>query len=194
MKTGIFGGTFNPIHNGHLLNARYIREEFRLDRILFVPAGEPVHKKLAGNVDKELRCEMVSLAIAAEEGFEVSRIELDRQEPSYTIITLRELAEKFPGDEFFLIIGADSFNDLDSWKESESIMNSVPVIVMRRPGDPDLRESVAEKIETLLVSGNNNIDISSSLIRNRVAEGLPVDHLVPSAVDEFIRSRRLYQS
>jgi len=194
VKTGIFGGTFNPIHNGHIFNARFIKDEFNLDRILFIPTGEPVHKKLAGNVTGELRCEMVSLAITDQEGFEVSRIELDRPEPSYTAITIRELSEKFPEDDFYLIIGADSFNELDSWREYEFIINSVPVIVMKRPGDPELKESVTRGIAKLLASGNRNIDISSSMVRDRVARGLPVDSLLPGAVNEFIKSKRLYLS
>ncbi len=194
MKTGIFGGTFNPIHNGHIFNARFIKDEFNLDRILFIPTGEPVHKKLSGNVTGELRYEMVSLAIADQEGFEASRIELDRPEPSYTVITLRELAETFPEDDFYLIIGADSFNELDSWMEYESIINTVPVIVMKRPGDSELRKSVSRKIAKLLVADNRNIDISSSVVRDRIARGLPVDNFVPGAVNEFIKSKRLYLS
>lgn len=192
MKTGIFGGTFNPIHNGHLFNARFIKDEFNLDRILFIPAGEPVHKKLAGNVTGEFRYEMVSRAIAGQDGFQVSRIELDRSEPSYTVITLRELSKIFPEDDFYLIIGADSFNELDSWREYEFIINSVPVIVMKRPGDPDLKKSITRGIAKLLVAGNQNIDISSSMVRDRFARGLPVDSLIPGAVNEFIKSKRLY--
>ncbi len=194
MKTGIFGGTFNPIHNGHLINARFIKEEFNLDEILFIPTGEPVHKKLHGNVSAEDRYDMVCVAIEKMDDFRVSRIELDREEASFTVITLDGLKKEYPGDEFFLIIGADSFNELDTWREYRAIINSVPLIVMKRPGDPKLNESLMSQVAELLVASNPDIEISSSLIRSRISNGLPVDGLIPEEVDEFIKNKRLYNS
>ena len=114
MKLGIFGGTFNPIHYGHLINAEIIRSDFNLDRIILVPARQPVHKSLDGNVPAEERYAMAALAVGGAKEIEVSRIEIDREEPSYTITTVHELLALYPGSELYLIIGMDSLAELDT--------------------------------------------------------------------------------
>lgn len=194
MKRGIFGGTFNPVHNGHLINARLIREEFLLDEIIFIPTGDPVHKKLQGNVSPEDRYSMVSLAIQGTDGFSVSRIEIDRSEASYTVLTLRQLKKNFPEDTFYLVIGADSFNELDTWCEYGEIIQSVPIIVMKRPGDPELKSELVSRTGELHVASNPDIEISSSMIRKRADRGLSLEGFVPAAVEEYIESKRLYKS
>jgi len=116
-RTGIFGGTFNPIHHGHLINIELLIDHFNLDRVLFIPAKIPVHKTLADNVSSADRLKMVELALAGSENMLSSGIEINRETASYTITTLEELKNIYPDDELFLIIGSDSFNELDTWKE-----------------------------------------------------------------------------
>ncbi len=193
MKLGIFGGTFNPIHYGHLINAEIIRSDFHLDRIILMPAKYPVHKSLAGEVPAEDRYAMAVLAVADARQFEVSRIEIDRKEPSYTITTVHDLQGRYPGSELNLIVGMDSLNTIDTWRETDHLMKHVSLIVMRRPGeqgprDPDLggwRVRYAE---------NPLIDISSTVIRERLGAGKSVRFLLPGAVIDYIARKGLYRN
>ncbi len=194
MKIGIFGGTFNPIHNGHLINAQFIAERFSLDEVLFIPSKLPVHKGLAGDVSAEDRYEMAVRAIAGNNLFRVSRIEIDRETPSYTITTIRHLMKDRPRDELHLIIGADSYNELETWKEYRELLSIVRIIVLARPGsniDTGRYEGLAGNIE---IAGNPLIAISSSDIRNRIRQRLSVRYLVPSEVENYINDKGLYRS
>ncbi len=193
MKLGIFGGTFNPIHYGHLINAEIIRSDLSLDRIILVPARYPVHKSLAGEVPADERYAMAVLAVAEAGEYEVSRIEIDRKEPSYTITTVHELQKQYPDSELNLIVGMDSLNTIDTWRETEHLLNHVSLIVMRRPGekpapDIDLRGC------SVRFGENPLIDISSTVIRERLRTGKSVRFLLPDAVIDYIARKGLYRN
>ena len=193
MKLGIFGGTFNPIHYGHLVNAEIIRSDFNLDRIVLVPAKYPVHKSLAGEVSAEERYAMAAIAVAGAGEFEVSRIEIDRKEPSYTITTVHELQGRYPGSELNLIVGMDSLNTIDTWRETEHLLNHVSLIVMRRPGEectPDIDLSG----NRMTFADNPLIDISSTMIRERLRAGKSVRFLMPDTVIDYIAKKGLYRN
>lgn len=192
MKIGILGGTFNPVHLGHIMGAKHVMQELALERILFVPVKSPVHKKLDGNITPEERLEMLKLALADELSFFVEPIELERDEPSYTIYTLKALKEKYSGAKLHLIIGADSFNSLDMWLDHGDIYEQALIVVMRRPGDEPLRDDLIHQIPGLVRVNNNLIDISSSLVRQRVRDEMSLDGFVPNSVAQYIKSKGLY--
>jgi nicotinate-nucleotide adenylyltransferase len=191
LKLGIFGGTFNPIHNGHLINVEIIRSDFNLDKIILVPAKVPVHKSLAGDVPAEERYAMAALSVAGAREYEVSRIEIDRNEPSYTITTVHELQGLYPDSELHLIIGMDSLNELCIWREPDHLLEHVSLIVMKRPGetcDPKLDLSRYK----VGFAENPLIDISSTLIRERLRAGKSIRFLVPDAIVDYIQKKGLY--
>ncbi|MBN2160863.1 MAG: nicotinate-nucleotide adenylyltransferase [Spirochaetes bacterium] len=192
MKIGIFGGTFNPIHYGHLINAEIIRSDFNLDKIILVPSRYPVHKKLDGDVPAQERYAMAVLAVAGLQEFDVSRIEIDREGPSYTITTVEELRAAYPESELHLIIGTDSLATFASWREKDRLLSSVQIIVMRRPGqerppDMDFGGHIVRFAENPLV------DISSTEIRERLRHGRSVRFLLPDQVIDYIRKKGLYE-
>jgi len=192
-KIGIFGGTFNPIHHGHLINIELIKENFNFDLVLFIPAKIPVHKTVADKINPSDRLQMLKLAINGVDGFHSSEIELNRESASYTITTLEELKMIYANDELFLIIGSDSFNELDTWKEYKKILSEYPLIVMQRSGDKQLRDdllSLAMKVE---FHKESIIEISSSMIRERIKNGLPIRYLTTDDVIDFISDKGLYK-
>jgi len=193
VKLGIFGGTFNPIHYGHLINAEIIRSDYNLDRIILVPARQPVHKSLDGNVQAEERYAMAALAVGGAKETEVSRIEIDREEPSYTITTVHGLLELYPGSELSLVIGMDSLAELDGWRESDHLLEHVSVIVMRRPG-PGIAPGAAPATGRIHYAENPLIDISSTYIRDRIRAGKSVRYLLPDAVIDYIHRKGLYRN
>ncbi len=193
MKLGILGGTFNPVHVGHLINANVVREELGLDRILFIPARIPVHKGLDSAVSPEDRYEMLRRATEGDEHFGVSRVEIDREEPSYSIVTMRYLVREFPGVEPFLIIGADSFNELHTWKDYRDLVALATLVVMMRPAViPESPALDAAGARYILVQ-NPLIDLSSTGIRARVKAECSIRYMVPDAVGEYINVKRLYR-
>lgn len=192
MKIGIFGGTFNPIHYGHLINAETIRSDFSLDKIVLVPAKFPVHKRLDGNVPAEERYAMAVLAVSGVKEFEVSQIEIDREGPSYTITTVHGLREANPGSELHLIIGTDSLATFNTWREKDHLLSHVPIIVMRRPGEERLPEMDFGGHDVRFAD-NPLIDISSTRIRDRLRNGVSVRFLLPDPVIDYIRKKRLYE-
>lgn len=194
LKTGIFGGTFNPIHMGHLINAQIILELFHLDRILFIPVKSPVHKPDDPGVKAHHRLEMIMLAISGNPSFEVSGIEIDRPAPSYMITTVRELKRAFPGDEFSVIIGSDSYRELDTWKDYEELLEEAVFIVMGRRGDDPDTGKYGSKSARFQFADNPFIEISSSFVRERVRGGQTIRHIVPDAVMNYILDKRLYVS
>ena len=192
MKIGVFGGTFNPIHLGHTLGAAHVMKELALDQVLFVPVKNPVHKELDGNTSPEERFEMLKLAIKDVPAFSIETIELERDEPSYTIYTLQALNKKYPESKLYLIIGTDSFNSLDSWLDHGAIYDLALIAVMRRVGDEPLRDDLIHQIPGLVRVNNELIDISSSLVRQHARSGLPLDGLVSDSVAEYIKNKGLY--
>ena len=192
-RIGIFGGTFNPIHHGHLINIALVKENFDLDLILLIPVKEPVHKSLSDNILPGDRLKMVELAIADERCYKALDIEIKRESPSYTITTLEELKKIYCNDELFLIIGSDSFNELDTWREYKKILSDYTVIVLQRPGDTLLRNdllSIAKKVE---LQTGYMIEISSSMIRDRANKGLPIKFFTTDDVVNYIRDKGLYK-
>jgi nicotinate-nucleotide adenylyltransferase len=212
MKTGILGGTFNPIHNAHLRIAEEVRDHFQLDRVMFIPAATPPHKPLVGQLSFGSRIEMVRRATADNPSFTVSDMEGIRGGRSYSIDTLRELRQVFPEDEFFFIVGADSFHDISTWREYAAIFSLCNVVCVQRPGSTikslaqALPVAMAEEFcydagSTKLIHSSGHgvfalggvlLDISSSQIRQLVRSGRSIRYLVPDAVDHFIKEQRLY--
>jgi nicotinate-nucleotide adenylyltransferase len=201
MRLGIFGGTFDPIHLAHLILAEQCREACRLDRVLFVPAGQPPHKSDRQITPGRVRQEMVEFAIAGHGAFAASAIELNRPGPSYSVDTLAELAHQNAGNELFFMIGSDSLADLPLWYEPARIASLATFIVAMRPGrkPPDvesLRSVIGPKaVDQLLrhLVEIPQVDISSTEIRSRVAAGQSIRYLVPRAVECYIETHGLYR-
>ncbi len=192
-KIGIFGGTFNPIHHGHLINIELVKENFQLDLILLIPAKIPVHKKIEDSISPYDRYKMVELAVAGVDTLEISDLELKRDSASYTITTLEELKSIYPDSELFLIIGSDSFNELDTWKEYKKILKNYALIVLQRPGDILLRKDIQSLATKVEFYNESMIDISSTMIRERVRKGLSIRYLTTDSVINFIRDKGLYK-
>ncbi|MDB5341622.1 MAG: nadD [Planctomycetaceae bacterium] len=198
MRIGIYGGTFDPVHLGHLILAETCREQCQLDRVIFIPAGVPPHKQGRELTAGPLRAEMLEFAIAGHAEFSVDRSEIKRSGPSYTVETLRELRQEHPGDELFFLMGADSLAEFSLWKEPRELAELASLIVVNRGTQPppDLEpfvpllgaDSVA-RIQRITMPG---IDISASDIRRRAHAGHSLRYLVPRAVERFIIEHRVY--
>ncbi|WP_298860730.1 nicotinate-nucleotide adenylyltransferase [uncultured Gimesia sp.] len=198
MRIGIFGGTFDPVHYGHLLLAEQCREQCNLDEIWLIPAGSPPHKESKGISTGKQRREMLEFAIAGHPAFVLKDLELHREGPSYTVETLRQLKTSHPDDEFFLIVGADSVRDLHTWREPEQILELATLIGVNRPNIslPDLSE-LTQKFGKIVLSQiiwvtMPGMDISSTDIRKRVHEKKSVRFMTPRAVEVYIHNNRLY--
>ncbi|MBA2725317.1 MAG: nicotinate-nucleotide adenylyltransferase [Actinobacteria bacterium] len=185
LRLGIMGGTFDPIHIGHLVAASEARFRFDLDRILFIPAARPWQK--SGYSDPEDRFLMTSFAATGSRSFSVSRVELDRHGPTYTSETLGFLKEHHGEVELFLILGADAAAGVPGWHQPERVFELAELIVPNRPGAPGLTADIPHHPLEMPV-----IEVSSTDIRNRVRSGRPIDFLVPDGVAEHIWSRGLY--
>ncbi len=194
MKIGVFGGTFNPIHNGHLINAQFIKDNYSLDKILFVPSKYPVHKNLECNISAEDRFEMIRLAIQDNSGFDAIRIEIDRPEKSFTITTIKQLMDIYADASFYLIIGTDAFNELDTWKDYLELIEMVSFIVMRRLGSEHSNKRAMELVKDFIIADNPIIEISSSKIRKNIGKGLSIQYLMPQSVLKYITDKELYRS
>lgn len=197
---GLMGGTFSPIHYGHLLMCESIREEFNLEKIIFMPARIPPHKTNISIVDAEHRLNMVRLAIEDNPYFEASDLEMRRQGASYTVDTLKELRSSLPkGKKLFLIIGADSLVQLSSWYKYQDIFRLATIIVAARP-DTDfslLNDTIAKfRVEMdadILMSAHAPMNFSSTEIRNRVKKGLSIRYMTPPKVEAYIYENGLYR-
>jgi nicotinate-nucleotide adenylyltransferase len=212
MRIGLIGGTFNPIHLAHLRVAEEARELCALDRVVFIPAADPPHKPLAGEVPFMQRCEMVRLAIAGNPGFELSDVEGQRPGKSYSIDTIGHFRAEHPDDRLFFIIGSDSFLEIGQWHRFAEIFRSCSLIVAERPHCPvaeplaalpssikaeftyeaacrRLGHQSGEKVHFL---SGSLLDISSSEIRRLNASGRSITYLVPPAVEAYIKEQRIY--
>jgi nicotinate-nucleotide adenylyltransferase len=198
MKTGVLGGTFNPIHKGHLAVAEEVRSRLHLDDVLFIPTGHPWRKTGNPILPAEHRVEMVRFAIADRPSFRISTIEVNREGPSYTVDTLEELQSVLgSGDEIYFIVGWDSLADLPNWKAPERIIQLAWLVAVPRPGcyPPDLQSletGVPGLSERVVLMEGPEVDVSASQVRERVARGLPISDLVPEAVEKYIREHGLY--
>ena len=198
MDVGVLGGTFDPIHNGHLIIAEEARVKLGLERVIFVPAGKPWFKEHRNITPGEHRLEMIRLAIAANHHFSVSTVDLARVGPSYTVHTLPDLKRELGGEPtFYFILGVDALAGLPWWKEPEGVVEMCYLVAARRPGAQDLDVEALERAMPgisgrIIFLHNPLIDISSTDIRQRVAAGLSITNLVPDAVERYIRENRLY--
>lgn len=194
MKLGVFGGTFNPIHYGHLINAQIIFEDFDLDKIIFVPSKSPVHKEFINGAAGEDRYQMIEYAIEGNSNFEVSRIELDRDTPSYTIFTINELIEDHKEFEIYLIIGIDSYNEFQTWRDYRNILERVSLIVLQRPNSKIVDLEIQKMSDKIFFAENPPIGISSSKIREHIKKGRSIKYLVPLDVERYIIDKGLYKN
>ncbi len=181
---GLFGGSFDPIHHGHLIMARDAMEKLGLERVIFIPANISPHKLDRPPVSAAVRCEMVEVAIEGETGFFCDRCEAERSGPSFAVDTVRLMVARFPGARFFYFIGEDNVADLGTWKEIDVLRGLVSFVVLARDGFSS--ESGFPVI-------SRNVDISSTNIRNRIADGLSVRYLVPDSTCKIIQQYRLYR-
>ena len=191
MRTGIFGGTFDPVHIGHLVVAERAREDKALDRVVFVPCAVPPHKLGEAISSDQQRMEMLRLALAGNHRFELSDIELKRGGVSYTVDTLRDFRGIYPEDDFFLLVGADNIREFHTWRDPYRIAALATILVLTRPGYvPSLDESMPQdRIELCEVP---EVGVSSTDIRRRISLGKGCRYLLPEGVEEYARRHALY--
>ena len=198
MNIGVVGGTFDPIHNGHLIVAEEVRIRLGLAEILFVPAGLPWLKTNRAISAAEHRMQMVRLAIAAKPYFRISAVEIERTGPSYTVDTIAELQSQLgAGDKLFFILGWDNLAELPRWHEPSRLITMCYLVAVPRPGYPqpdlDSLEAIIPGLtQRVILLDKPEIDISASEIRERVARGLSIHHLFPEPVEAYIREHGLY--
>jgi len=188
MKIGILGGTFNPVHLGHLILAEEIREKLQLDKVIFVPTYLPPHKDISGVASASDRYNMIKLAIKKNKHFAISDVEIKRDGRSYTIDTIKEFKRIFADDELYFITGSDLLKYLDEWKDLSEIIKMVKFIVATRPGYP--LEQIPAYIKTLAI---RPVDISAFQIRDCIKENKSFRYLVPEAVYNYIVKKKLYK-
>lgn len=195
-RIGVMGGTFDPIHLGHLRAAAAVADSLQLDRVIFVPAGEPWHRGEQPGASAEDRYEMTRRAVAVDARFAVSRVDLERPGPTFTVDTLADLQGEHAvapapgGDEWFFITGADALADFMSWRDPRGIIERAHLVGVTRPGH-DLKAPGVPNGSCTLVEAPG-VDISSTQVRERVREGLGITGLVPGPVSEYIAERGLY--
>ncbi len=195
-RTGILGGTFDPVHVGHLLIAEQARDQLGLDTVLFVPAGRPPHKASLAITDARIRAEMVALAIGGNPGFALSTSDLDQATPSLTFELLERLSEDRPHDEFVFIMGEDSLYDFGSWVNPLRVIELASLAVARRTTGPCRAATIpdvpglADRIEWV---ASPQCEISSTNIRQRAASGRSIRYLVPDPVRDYIQMTGIYR-
>jgi nicotinate-nucleotide adenylyltransferase len=193
-RVGVLGGSFNPPHLGHLVIASEACYQLGLERVVFVPAADPPHKTVADATTAAVRVEMARLAIAGDERFTVSTVELDRG-LKYTVDTLRALTEEYTGAELVFIMGSDSLLQFETWHEPQAILELCRLAVAVRPGDDERRlDAVAAGLgrRRALVLRTPLIAVSSTDLRGRVRMGMPLTYLVPRAVEDYVQRHDLY--
>lgn len=188
-RIGLFGGSFDPVHCGHLLMARAAMEEAQLERMIFIPAAQSPFKPDGTSTPAAVRAAMLRLALAGQTQFEVDELEMQRGGVSYTIDTVQEFHRRHPEARFWYLIGADHVPLLPKWRSGGELAGLVEFLVIPRPGEPPA--PLPEPFRGQVLRGFP-FGVSSTKVRERVKDGLPIDHLVPSAVAEFIRNNRLY--
>ena len=198
MRIGVFGGTFDPIHMGHLIVAEDARAALELDKILFIPAGQPWFKSYRQITEARHCLAMVRLAVEGNPSFDVTDIEVRRTGPSYTVDTLAELRDQYPDAEFIVILGIDALREIDRWHQPCKLFDLASVVGMARPGaslDPSvLNAAIPGASSRMQLVDSTLIDISGTEIRQRVAAGWSIRYRVPAAVERYIHENGLYVS
>jgi len=198
MNIGVLGGTFDPVHNGHLIVAEEAKTRLNLAEVIFVPAGQPWLKADIPISPAEHRLQMLRLAIADKPHFKLSTIEIERPGPSYSVDTIAELQGQLGSeDELFFILGWDSLAGLPQWREPSRLIKLCYLVAVPRPGSSQpklkaLEASIPGISQRVMLMDKPEIDISASAIRDRVARGLSVLHLVPEPVNRYIKEHKLY--
>lgn len=188
-RVGILGGTFNPIHIGHLTIAQMVREQLRLDKVLFVPSNLPPHKSGKNVVSAKDRYHMVHLAIRGNSYFEASDFEIQKEGKSYSVETAKYFRDQYPrGTKFFFIIGSDLLSTLHMWKRVDEILEIVSFIAVHRPGFNGKKSKV--KAQLITIPG---LQTSSSYVRQRITSGKTVKYLVPDSILKYIADKKLYK-
>ena len=199
MNIGVLGGTFDPIHIGHLVVADEVTTRLSLDEVLFMPAGQPWLKVSNTISAAGHRLQMVRLAIAGNPHFSLSTLEVERAGPTYTVDTIKELREKYGTDnELFFILGWDNLEDLPRWHQPELLISMCRLVAVPRVGYPvpdldSLEEVIPGLSQRVIMLDKPEIDISASVIRERVSQGLSISHLVPEEVEKYIKEHGLYR-
>ena len=188
-RIGVLGGTFDPVHNGHLAVARQVRQLVDLDRVVFVPAGTPWQKQAIASAEDRLA--MLRLALEGEADCEVSLVDVLRPGPTYTVDTLSDLATEYPGDELWFILGADAARGVPTWHRSEDLLEHARFVIVSRPGEPE--PQAPDGMRHLELVRIPSEDVSSSMCRNRARAGESLTGLVPDAVQTYITDHRLYE-
>jgi nicotinate-nucleotide adenylyltransferase len=189
-RIGVMGGTFDPIHHGHLVAASEVRQSFQLDEVVFVPTGQPYMKAAASSA--EHRYLMTVIATASNPDFTVSRVDVDRVGPTYTIDTLRDLRQRYPDDDLFFISGADAIAQILDWKDIDELWELAHFVAVSRPGHAlSISGLPPQRVSSLEVPA---LAISSTDCRKRVGRGFPVWYLVPDGVVQYISKHHLYRS
>lgn len=197
-RIGIMGGTFNPIHYGHLIIAENACEQFGLDQVIFMPTGHTPHKKFSGDEMARYRCEMVKLAIKDNEKFSLSLMEVQNKEISYTFQTLRNIQKLYPDAKLYFILGADSLFDFEDWKNPEIICQEAVILVAVRANLTEEKVDSQIRHLTEIFHGEihrletPNFSVSSKTIRKRLKNGQSIRYMVPDLVEEYIRKQRIY--
>lgn len=201
MRIGIYGGTFDPVHVGHLILAEQAREHGKLDQVWFVPAAQqPLRTNAVTSFAQ--RVEMLALAIAGNPAFRIDEIENERAGPSYTADTLTELKRRHPRHEFLFLLGGDSLESLPKWHDPQTIVAQAGLLVMERRGSrhvsaDELRQSLNlppdARLSLEFVDNASLIDVSSTDLRRRIGEGLSVRYLLPAAVEVYVKEKGLYR-
>ena len=200
VNLGLMGGTFDPIHMGHLVSAEEARQQFALDYVIFVPAGHPPHKEKTGVSDPEHRYLMTTLAVMSNPAFVVSRYEVERIEPSYTVDTVRHFARQEAAEaNIYFITGADAILDILTWKDYKGLLDMCTFIAVTRPGYSldrleEARNSLPGIMDRVNLLEIPALAISSTYIRERVALGRTIKYLTPEPVEQYIRKQRLYMN
>lgn len=198
MKIGIMGGTFDPIHIGHLISAEYARETIGLGKVIFMPSGLHPFKENDNITPSDIRVKMTSLAIAENPYFDISLIGVSRKNTNYTIDDIRELKKKYPDDDIYFIIGSDIIDEIEEWKDFYKLTRMCTFVLFDRWGKD--REKINKKIEELELLYKFKvekvkspvIEMSSTSIRNRYKEGLSIRYMLPKSVEDYIKKYGIY--
>jgi nicotinate-nucleotide adenylyltransferase len=198
VRVGIFGGTFDPVHQGHMIVAEQVMNELHLDHVVFVPGGIPPHKDASSvRANADDRFEMVKAAVAGNAKFSVDRVEVDAGRPMHSVETVGIFKERSPNDEWFFITGADEVANLLAWKEPDRLLEQVVMVAATRPGYDlsklDHLEAALKNFDRIFPVECTRVDISATGLRRRKLQGKSVRYLVPERVYEIIEQRRLYE-